>query len=269
MLRFFRQIRQRLFTQNKFSKYLLYAVGEILLVVIGILIALQIDNWNEQRQEEERIKSQLVNLMRDFKGDRETLQYVRGFHAFRVHVAMYLLNKYGIKEKAITYAEAGPLPELDSTGLYAGPVPDSIDRAFITRGFSWLLRKYPTRPIKDAFDEFKSTGLFAEFENQELKNNIRDYYDNYAFTFPLEDRGESNSTTRLKNSFASEGYSYLDVAALENPIEELLSYPAHVAYIKNIIDESTYRSNRSSDLIRGLDQLILSIENEIDNYSSN
>ena len=47
MLRFFRQIRQRLLTDNKFSKYLLYAVGEILLVVIGILIALQIDTWKK------------------------------------------------------------------------------------------------------------------------------------------------------------------------------------------------------------------------------
>ena len=50
MLRFFRQIRQRLLTDNKFSKYLLYAVGEILLVVIGILIAFQVDNWNEDRK---------------------------------------------------------------------------------------------------------------------------------------------------------------------------------------------------------------------------
>ena len=49
MLRFFRQIRQRLLTENKFSKYLLYAIGEILLVVIGILIALQVDSWNEER----------------------------------------------------------------------------------------------------------------------------------------------------------------------------------------------------------------------------
>jgi hypothetical protein len=47
MLRFFRQIRQRLLTDNKFSKYLLHAVGVILLVVIGILIAIQVDNWNE------------------------------------------------------------------------------------------------------------------------------------------------------------------------------------------------------------------------------
>lgn len=49
MLKFFRKIRQKLLSESKFSKYLLYAVGEIILVVIGILIALQINNWNEQR----------------------------------------------------------------------------------------------------------------------------------------------------------------------------------------------------------------------------
>ena len=47
MPRFLNRIRQRLLTDNKFSKYLLYAIGEILLVVIGILIALQLDNWND------------------------------------------------------------------------------------------------------------------------------------------------------------------------------------------------------------------------------
>ena len=61
MLRFFRQIRQRLLTDNKFSKYLLYAVGEILLVVIGILIALQVDNWNEERKDSKTLISILEN----------------------------------------------------------------------------------------------------------------------------------------------------------------------------------------------------------------
>ena len=52
MIKLFRKIRQNLLTENKFSKYLLYAIGEILLVVIGILIALQINNWNELRKDE-------------------------------------------------------------------------------------------------------------------------------------------------------------------------------------------------------------------------
>jgi hypothetical protein len=51
MIKFFRRIRHRLVTENKFSKYLYYAIGEIVLVVIGILIALQINNWNEGRKE--------------------------------------------------------------------------------------------------------------------------------------------------------------------------------------------------------------------------
>lgn len=49
MIKFFRYIRQRLITQNRFGKYLLYAIGEIILVVIGILIALQVNNWNNER----------------------------------------------------------------------------------------------------------------------------------------------------------------------------------------------------------------------------
>ena len=46
MIKFFRRIRKRLINENQISKYLIYALGEIILVVIGILIALQINNWN-------------------------------------------------------------------------------------------------------------------------------------------------------------------------------------------------------------------------------
>jgi hypothetical protein len=51
VIKFFRKIRQQILTENKFSKYFLYAIGEIILVVIGILIALRINNWNELRKE--------------------------------------------------------------------------------------------------------------------------------------------------------------------------------------------------------------------------
>ena len=51
MIKFFRHIRKKLLSENKFSKYLLYAIGEIILVVIGILIALQLNNWNQARKD--------------------------------------------------------------------------------------------------------------------------------------------------------------------------------------------------------------------------
>lgn len=50
MLRFFRTIRKKLMEQNKIRTYILYSIGEIFLVVVGILVALQVNNWNEQRK---------------------------------------------------------------------------------------------------------------------------------------------------------------------------------------------------------------------------
>lgn len=62
MIKFFRKIRKKLLEQNRVSKYLLYAIGEIVLVVIGILIALQINNWNEIRKEK-ALEKELINLL--------------------------------------------------------------------------------------------------------------------------------------------------------------------------------------------------------------
>ena len=69
MIKFFRKIRQRLLSENKFSKYLIYAIGEIILVVIGILIALGINNWNENRKTDIRVKDSLVALKNDLSQD--------------------------------------------------------------------------------------------------------------------------------------------------------------------------------------------------------
>ena len=69
MIKFFRSIRQRLLSENKFSKYLIYAIGEIVLVVIGILIALQINNWNESKKNSKKEFYLLQQLQKEFKKD--------------------------------------------------------------------------------------------------------------------------------------------------------------------------------------------------------
>jgi hypothetical protein len=69
MIKFFRRIRQRLVNENRFSKYLLYAIGEIVLVVIGILIALQINNWNEDQKNKREAVTMLQNLKAELQGD--------------------------------------------------------------------------------------------------------------------------------------------------------------------------------------------------------
>jgi len=62
MIKFFRKIRKKLLTENNFSKYLLYAIGEIFLVVIGIFIAIQFNDWNEEKKNK-KITSNNIELL--------------------------------------------------------------------------------------------------------------------------------------------------------------------------------------------------------------
>ena len=75
MIKFFRQIRYKLMNENKTSRYLKYAIGEIILVVFGILIALQINNWNENRKDSVQEIAILKSLQNDIQSDLRDLQY--------------------------------------------------------------------------------------------------------------------------------------------------------------------------------------------------
>lgn len=67
MIKFFRKIRQNLVMENKTGKYFKYAIGEILLVVIGILIALQINNWNEGKKAKAKEREALLEIVSDLE----------------------------------------------------------------------------------------------------------------------------------------------------------------------------------------------------------
>ncbi|NNK17522.1 MAG: hypothetical protein HKP49_00055 [Maribacter sp.] len=89
MISFFRRLRNKLLSQNKFYKYLLYAIGEIVLVVIGILIALQINNWNEEQKNISLEKELLEGIHNDLA--RDTLQINNRF--FRSYIDLLQSKK--------------------------------------------------------------------------------------------------------------------------------------------------------------------------------
>ena len=74
MIGFFRKIRKQLADDNKPLKYMRYAIGEIVLVVIGILIALQVNNWNEDYKESLAIKNVLFEIKEDLIQDKAELE---------------------------------------------------------------------------------------------------------------------------------------------------------------------------------------------------
>ncbi len=76
MLKFFRRIRQKLLNEGNLKKYLIYAIGEIFLVVVGILIALQINNWNERRKNEQSENKALMELKYEFETNIKRLEII-------------------------------------------------------------------------------------------------------------------------------------------------------------------------------------------------
>jgi len=110
VIKFFRRFRQQLLIENKFSKYLLYAIGEIILVVIGILIALSINNWNEARKSSNAEAQALVELLEEFKINyKDLLRVERQKSRAEKNLRNYLdfLNDDSIPKNEKNYAFGG------------------------------------------------------------------------------------------------------------------------------------------------------------------
>ena len=86
MFTLLRRIRMSMVQTGSVSKYLLYAVGEISLVVIGILIALQVNNWNEERKNQNKERIMLETLLSDLKNNEELIE--QGFADYRVKIEL-------------------------------------------------------------------------------------------------------------------------------------------------------------------------------------
>jgi hypothetical protein len=108
MIKFFRHIRQSLIIKNQSGTYLKYAIGEIILVVIGILIALQINNWNQKRLEHQEEYIILSNLKEDYQS---AIEEFSSLNALRRDIISSATEIYGLSTEAI---EKYPSHYLDS-----------------------------------------------------------------------------------------------------------------------------------------------------------
>ncbi|WCO02216.1 DUF6090 family protein [Psychroserpens ponticola] len=106
MIKFFTKIRQNLLRENKTSRYFKYAIGEIILVVIGILIALQINNWNNNRQERQYEKQILVEIQKSLQNDFSLFQRLGDRNIVKDQAIDSLLlvrqNRLQLNDKTIT-----------------------------------------------------------------------------------------------------------------------------------------------------------------------
>jgi hypothetical protein len=147
MLKFFRKIRYDLMEKNKTGKYFKYAVGEIILVVIGILIALQVNNWNEKRKLQNESQEILKALNVEFKNNRAVLK-----------------DRIDYLEDANKYVQAVlKLTKSDESQLRQVNI-DSI--------ISLSLKYGNYNPANSTIQELISSGKLNLIENGQLKDNL-------------------------------------------------------------------------------------------------
>jgi len=145
MINFLRRIRRNLLGENKVSIYLIYAIGEVVLVVFGILIALQIDNWNENQRIANIEQQYLRALKEEFSFNKGELKSIMSRNKLNFDYALRILNNTGPENPEITDEEFGRL---------------------LTNSLSTETQFDPNQGV---LDEIINSGKLGIFSNKELK----------------------------------------------------------------------------------------------------
>lgn len=218
MINFFRKIRKKMADDNKPLKYLRYAIGEIILVVIGILIALQVNNWNETRIEQKRINQYAKSLVQDLKSDIEMLK-ISQFQAKKKFIYIDSLRKY----VSIT-----PYSDLSNTDLYV------IAHDIIYRPYLWN---------RSTLNELKNSGGLRYITNDSLQKKLVAYesFSNHLdedFEFDKSNSDKADNMMALLLNLNSPYFSEMLISENKNGDDSSF----------NIYNTEEYRASKENDL---------------------
>lgn len=160
MISFFRKIRQSLLKQGKITRYIAYALGEIVLVVIGILIALQVGDWKQQRTDRRLEKEYLERLNIDIEKDLQIVNFI----------IETLESKEASLIKVRAYVD-------DPTIILDDSIMINLKRSFI------LGAELPNARLTGTFQELISTGNLRLIQSTDLRNGIVNFYSGWQHRY--------------------------------------------------------------------------------------
>lgn len=153
MLHFLRNIRKKLIEQGKKANYFKYAIGEIFLVVIGILIALQVNNWNEQRKENQLSEEYIGRIAEDLDRLIERSEY---------QSTLYREVLSSITETQRLLERGTPLSDTEK---------ETVDYAIL-----WFPRTTYQLPAMLTYEEMKASGNLNLIDDITLRNELAEFY---------------------------------------------------------------------------------------------
>lgn len=224
MIKLFRKIRQNLLMENKTSKYFKYAIGEIILVVIGILIALQINNWNENQKSVKLEKTYYCKIAEDLQVD------IRHIDSSLVTIDLRIESTERFLKNLLKIQK---------------------DKQIIFKDFIPTFRYYKFIPTKPAIVDITSSGKLETLRNQTLKNRILSHYteqDNALMIIDINDKAHIQKIIDIEN-FADFGFQ--EIPQYQNLFDQEL---------QGLLSSTQWEQNPKSELfVKVKDAMILNI----------
>ncbi|MGK0413279.1 MAG: hypothetical protein ACJA1B_001482 [Polaribacter sp.] len=221
MIKLFRNIRKNLLNEGKTSKYFKYAIGEIVLVVIGILIALQINNWNENSKNKLTESDYYCKLLADFELDRQNIAVLYKESQHKIEISKRLLLDLNNKNK---------------------------NKSYLLNNYLQGLRTNPFVPSKVTMTDIVSSGKLNLLTNDSIKNNLIRYYGELDKLLYQLEINQSKSLERvfLYDDYIQFGGQYFEYVSQSLGDEILKTLPVNDWHLNN---ESEYYKQFQNDLV--------------------
>ena len=245
MIKFFRKIRQQLLGEGNTAKYFKYAIGEILLVMIGILLALQVNNWNEERKIIKNEKETIKSLKLEFEKNHSTLQG-------NIRVLQRI-----IETNNILLSHVGPDYELGTI--------HNVDSLI-----SMTLRMTVWDPSQYTLNSMKSEGKLSSLSNENLKVKLIEWESFYSNLLDWGDfyvDGGAKYFDFLKNNSLYRNISFRpDNNTVKSKFEGSNDELLRVQLFENFLIDRATISGFMLDFYKEAEQQIIEIIHECQTY---
>lgn len=260
MIKFFRKIRQKLLSEGKTAKYLKYAIGEIFLVIIGILLALQINNWNSERIERKTFKSNLQFAIEDLVQDKTDLIRLTNERKRVLDKADFILKAIKQQKDLSAYEifENSEIMiwksfEMNSNG-FERVLSSSIYETIEFQTIREKIKKYQSNYQRIKSLEKKLNESIEEMEIEMSKDgSVLELYEYSDLVFSLSDIGnEIDADT--ENKIASYSIDFKESYINNPPMLSLFQRGKLIT--RSIIQQYNYHIDLGEDLKKGMDNYL-------------
>jgi len=252
VIKFFRRIRQQFLTENKTGKYFKYAIGEIILVVIGILIALSINTWNETNKNEKEADFQLSKLRDNLKADKAQLKGSIASDSVYIDNLIFCIK------------------------VLSKEIKGSKETFF--KNFQDISTTMNFKPISGTFEGLISSGKIELINNQNLLDALFSYYNenrHAAWDSALKDYSRTifmpyllkfDHISNNTNEFEGIGFTQFDTSKFSIPRKSIDDYRNDL-FVLNALRQKVMlfegQKIAYKELLKIIDTLINSIDTEL------